>query len=55
MAADSSTNKDEKNLAEQAIQENSFSLVEEETAQQLSREEVQATNLKEEVSCRLMF
>ncbi|KAL6139576.1 hypothetical protein ACLB2K_057880 [Fragaria x ananassa] len=48
VAADSSTDKDEKNLAEQAIQENSLSLVEEETAQQLSREEVQATNLKEE-------
>nr|XP_011468290.1 PREDICTED: titin isoform X1 [Fragaria vesca subsp. vesca] len=48
VAADLSTDKDEKNLAEQAIQENSFSLVEEETAQQLPREEVQATNLKEE-------
>ncbi|XP_024183799.1 titin isoform X3 [Rosa chinensis] len=48
-AAYLSTHADEKNLEEQAIQEKSSSLVEEETTQQISREEeVHATNSKEE-------
>ncbi|XP_062010182.1 uncharacterized protein LOC133726613 isoform X2 [Rosa rugosa] len=48
-AAYLSTDTDEKNLEEQAIQEKSSSLVEEETTQQISREEeVHATNSKEE-------